>query len=190
MCAQTRPQFMLSSERIFGEWSQNLLTSREKIFSGEKFSSEEDRTQDAALHRTVSPTLYQRAIVAPVHEPDHCVKQQWKLSQVQVSRCCSTVIMCAGVNLETVDRGVNGCVVKSITPGGAVHKDGRLQPGDYVVSINNESLRRITNAQARAILRRTGLLSSDIRSVVVGGRRGGVCVCICVCKSVCKHVCV
>ena len=65
--------------------------------------------------------------------------------------------------METVDKGVNGCVVKGITPGGAVEKDGRLQLGDYIVSINNESLRRITNAQARAILRRTSLLSNDIR---------------------------
>ena len=72
-------------------------------------------------------------------------------------------IVLAGVNVETVDKGVNGCVVKSLTPEGAVQKDGRLQPGDYIVSINNESLRRITNAQAKAILRRTSLLSSDIR---------------------------
>ncbi|KAK7495863.1 hypothetical protein BaRGS_00012853 [Batillaria attramentaria] len=66
-----------------------------------------------------------------------------------------------GLTVETVDKGVNGCVVKAISKG-AVSKDGRLQVGDYIVSINNESLRRITNAQARAILRRTSLLSNDI----------------------------
>ncbi|XP_076440217.1 multiple PDZ domain protein-like isoform X4 [Babylonia areolata] len=74
-----------------------------------------------------------------------------------------------GINVETVDKGINGCVIKSIIPGGAVHKDGRLQPGDYIVSINNESLRRITNAQARAILRRTSLLSSDINITYIPG---------------------
>ena len=33
--------------------------------TGKKFSPEEDRTHDAASSRTVSPTLYQRAIPAP-----------------------------------------------------------------------------------------------------------------------------
>ncbi|KAK7101023.1 multiple PDZ domain protein-like isoform X2 [Littorina saxatilis] len=74
-----------------------------------------------------------------------------------------------GLNVESVDKGVNGCVVKGVAPGGAVQKDGRLQPGDLVVSINNESLRRITNAQARAILRRTSLLSSDISITYIPG---------------------
>ena len=72
-------------------------------------------------------------------------------------------LVLAGLGVETKDKGVNGCIVKSITPGGAVQKDGRLKLGDYIVSINNESLRRITNSQAKAILRRTSLLSNDIR---------------------------
>ena len=44
-----------------------MLTPREKYISPplEKFSSEEDRTHDAASSRTVSPTHYQRAIPAP-----------------------------------------------------------------------------------------------------------------------------
>ncbi|XP_025111382.1 patj homolog isoform X6 [Pomacea canaliculata] len=74
-----------------------------------------------------------------------------------------------GVTVETVDRGVNGCLVKTITKGGAVDKDGHLQVGDYIVSINNESLRHITNAQARAILRRTSLLSTDISITYIPG---------------------
>ena len=50
MCAQTRPQFILWSERVFGEWSL-----REKSPLPEKFSSEEDQTRDAASSRTASP---------------------------------------------------------------------------------------------------------------------------------------
>lgn len=67
-----------------------------------------------------------------------------------------------GMTVESVDKGINGCVVKSITVG-AVGKDGRIQVGDFIISVNNESMRRITNAQARAILRRASLLGTDIR---------------------------
>ena len=63
MGAQTRPQFILSSERVFREWSQNpMLTPRENSHLPEKFSPEEDGTHNAASNRTASPTCYQQAI--------------------------------------------------------------------------------------------------------------------------------
>lgn len=65
--------------------------------------------------------------------------------------------------VEAVEKGVNGCQVKSITSDGAITKDGNIKVGDYITTINNESLRRITNAQARAIIRRASLLGTDIR---------------------------
>ena len=61
-------QFMLSSERVWGKWSlEPMLTPREKSPLLEKFSSEEDRTHNAASSRTASPTHYQQAIPAPKH---------------------------------------------------------------------------------------------------------------------------
>lgn len=68
-----------------------------------------------------------------------------------------------GINVEVVDGGASGVVVTSIARGGAVHRDGTLRPGDYLVSVNHESMRFATNAQARAILRRTQLVSTDVR---------------------------
>lgn len=53
-------------------------------------------------------------------------------------------------------------IVKEISENGAVFKDGRLQLGDCLIEINNENLKDITNSQARAILRRAQLLSTDI----------------------------
>lgn len=53
-------------------------------------------------------------------------------------------------------------IVKLLNPNGAIAKDARLRLGDYLVSINNESLRNVTNSQARAILRRAQLMSGDI----------------------------
>ncbi|RWS15874.1 patj-like protein [Dinothrombium tinctorium] len=67
-----------------------------------------------------------------------------------------------GLTLELVERGVNGMCVKSLSPLGAVSKDGRIKIGDFLIAINSESLRNITNSQARAILRRAQLLTTDI----------------------------
>ena len=65
MCAQTRPQFILSFERVWGNESKCMLTWREKSSLLVKISPEEYRTYSAALSRTASPTHYQQAI--PTH---------------------------------------------------------------------------------------------------------------------------
>lgn len=108
-------------------------------------------------------------------------------------------VFVAGITVEAVDKGVNGCMVKTIT-NGAIAQDGRIQVtiilkdpysrppccahtarcewrinrtfkhdsflsqvGDYIITVNNETLKLITNAQARAILRRASLLGIDIK---------------------------
>uniref|UniRef100_A0A8R1HTG6 PDZ domain-containing protein n=1 Tax=Caenorhabditis japonica TaxID=281687 RepID=A0A8R1HTG6_CAEJA len=58
------------------------------------------------------------------------------------------------------DKGVNGCVVKSICGKKAVALDGRIQVADFITKINTESLRNVTNSQARAILKRTNLVGT------------------------------
>lgn len=59
-----------------------------------------------------------------------------------------------------VDAGVNGCCVRSIADPSICP---RLKPGDFILAINNENMRKINNAQARSILRRAALIRSDIR---------------------------
>ena len=67
--------------------------------------------------------------------------------------------------MEAVDGGTNGCIVRSVAESEAVARDGRLHVGDFVVCVNDESLRRVTSAQARAILRRSSMLSSCVTYV-------------------------
>ena len=65
MCAQTRPQFILSSKRIFWRNGVGTLVSNGKNPLFRKFSSGEDQTHNAAYSRTAIPTHYQWAIPAP-----------------------------------------------------------------------------------------------------------------------------
>ncbi|XP_033636742.1 multiple PDZ domain protein-like isoform X3 [Asterias rubens] len=68
----------------------------------------------------------------------------------------------AGLGLTVNADKSNGVMVKSIIRGGAVHHDGRLAVGDLITSVNHESMRGLTNAEARALLRRASLIGSDI----------------------------
>lgn len=69
----------------------------------------------------------------------------------------------AGLSLDCDEEGQHGMVVTEVSEGGAVAKDGRLRPGDLVLSLNYENLRRVTPAQARAIIRRAQLITTDIK---------------------------
>jgi len=61
--------------------------------------------------------------------------------------------------------GASGCVVLSVAENEAVSKDARIHVGDYIVRVNDDSLRRVTNAQARAVLRRASLLTASVTCV-------------------------
>ncbi|XP_032978740.1 multiple PDZ domain protein isoform X4 [Rhinolophus ferrumequinum] len=56
-----------------------------------------------------------------------------------------------------------GMIVRSIIHGGAISRDGRIAVGDCILSINEESTVSLTNAQARAMLRRHSLIGPDIK---------------------------
>ena len=73
------------------------------------------------------------------------------------------MLLLAGLSVDSVGRGVNGMLVVAVVPGGAVYRDGRIAPGDLLVSVNNESLRHVTNSQARAILKRANLVSTHLK---------------------------
>ncbi|XP_032156094.1 multiple PDZ domain protein isoform X3 [Sapajus apella] len=60
-----------------------------------------------------------------------------------------------------------GMIVRSIIHGGAINRDGRIAIGDCILSINEESTISVTNAQARAMLRRHSLIGPDIKITYV-----------------------
>ena len=56
-----------------------------------------------------------------------------------------------------------GVIVRSVIHGGAISRDGRIAVGDCLLCINEESTISLTNAQARALLRRHSLIGPDIK---------------------------
>ena len=63
------------------------------------------------------------------------------------------------------DEGVNGCIIIKIEKSSACYKDSRLNVGDYLLSVNNEQMKNLTNSSARAILNRATLTSSEFISI-------------------------
>uniref|UniRef100_A0A8C3IR38 Multiple PDZ domain protein n=1 Tax=Chrysemys picta bellii TaxID=8478 RepID=A0A8C3IR38_CHRPI len=61
----------------------------------------------------------------------------------------------------------SGMIVRSIIHGGSISRDGRIGVGDCILSINEETTTNLTNAQARAMLRRHSLIGPDIKILKV-----------------------
>ncbi|XP_040511522.1 multiple PDZ domain protein isoform X12 [Gallus gallus] len=60
------------------------------------------------------------------------------------------------------DKDGTGMIVRSVIHGGSISRDGRINVGDCILSINEESSTNLTNAQARAMLRRHSLSGPEI----------------------------
>ncbi|XP_060093295.1 multiple PDZ domain protein isoform X19 [Heteronotia binoei] len=65
------------------------------------------------------------------------------------------------------NKGGSGMIVRSIIHGGSISRDGRIGVGDCILSINEEPTTNLTNAQARAMLRRHSLIGPDINITYV-----------------------
>ncbi|KAL1270505.1 hypothetical protein QQF64_029521, partial [Cirrhinus molitorella] len=62
-----------------------------------------------------------------------------------------------------------GMLIRSIIHGGSISRDGRLGVGDLILAINGEPTGNMTNAQARAMLRRHSLIGPDLGSTGAAG---------------------
>uniref|UniRef100_A0A8B9GP75 Multiple PDZ domain protein n=1 Tax=Amazona collaria TaxID=241587 RepID=A0A8B9GP75_9PSIT len=74
--------------------------------------------------------------------------------------------LCKGMTVSSNKNG-SGMIVRSVIHGGSISRDGRIGVGDCILSINEESTTDLTNAQARAMLRRHSLIGPDINITYV-----------------------
>ncbi|XP_068443389.1 multiple PDZ domain protein isoform X2 [Clinocottus analis] len=66
-----------------------------------------------------------------------------------------------GMTVSAMKDGL-GMLIRSIIHGGSISRDGRLGVGDLILAINGEPTANMTNAQARAMLRRHSLIGPDL----------------------------
>lgn len=71
------------------------------------------------------------------------------------------MIYLPGMTVSAMKDGL-GMLIRSIIHGGSISRDGRLGVGDLILAINGEPTARLTNAQARAMLRRHSLIAPDM----------------------------
>lgn len=75
---------------------------------------------------------------------------------------CTCVCVLAGMSVSAIKDG-SGMLVRSVVQGGSVSHDGRLGVGDAILAINGEPTSNLTNAKARAMLRRHSVVGPEIR---------------------------
>ncbi|XP_026171813.1 syntaxin-binding protein 4 isoform X2 [Mastacembelus armatus] len=155
------------SRREFAElmekYGSNNVTSPGRISPTQLSTGKlTDTASSSSSSRSESPqllspkegvTAYTHSAPCTVHTPTHAFSD----SIIQL------ICVAKGTGLGLVIKGgasrAEGPMVfiQEIVPGGDCQKDGRLQVGDQLVSINKESLIGVTYEEARSILTRTKL---------------------------------
>lgn len=59
-----------------------------------------------------------------------------------------------GMELDEIGGGVNGAIVAGLSKEGVIARDGRIRVGDFIVSVNGESLRQKQAPELKSITSR------------------------------------
>lgn len=76
------------------------------------------------------------------------------------ARVCVRVL--AGMTVSAIKDG-SGMLVRSVVQGGSVSQDGRLGVGDAILAIDGQPTSDLSNARARAMLRRHSVMGAEMR---------------------------
>ncbi|XP_035493230.2 multiple PDZ domain protein isoform X1 [Scophthalmus maximus] len=75
-----------------------------------------------------------------------------------------------GMSVSAIKDG-SGMLVRSVVQGGSVSQDGRLGVGDAILAINREPTSNLTNAKARAMLRRHSVIGPEMSITYVAAHQ-------------------
>ncbi|NXE87535.1 STXB4 protein, partial [Menura novaehollandiae] len=113
-------------------------------------SGSSSRSQSPQLHPKDNVTSTSRNSSVPAPSPKLANDSAFQI----ISVCKGTSL---GLNIVGgINRNEGPLVyIQEIIPGGDCHKDGRLKPGDQLVSINKESMIGVSYEEAKSIISRT-----------------------------------
>ncbi|XP_009285938.1 PREDICTED: syntaxin-binding protein 4 [Aptenodytes forsteri] len=113
-------------------------------------SGSSSRSQSPQLHPKDNITTISRNNSVPAPSPKFAKDSAFQI----ISVCKGTSL---GLNIVGgINRNEGPLVyIQEIIPGGDCHKDGRLKPGDQLVSINKESMIGVSYEEAKSIINRT-----------------------------------
>ncbi|XP_051653983.1 syntaxin-binding protein 4 isoform X3 [Manacus candei] len=119
--------------------------STESLSSG---SSSRSQSPQLPLKENTTTSSRNNSVPAPSPKPA-------KDSAFQIISVCKGTSL--GLNIVGgINRNEGPLVyIQEIIPGGDCHKDGRLKPGDQLVSINKESMIGVSYEEAKSIINRT-----------------------------------
>ncbi|XP_070287789.1 multiple PDZ domain protein isoform X7 [Myotis yumanensis] len=140
-----------------GMWAESHLPS-EVISSAELTSLLPDSTGKGSKFLNQQSSLASTA----EHIMLQNISREFFEKTITIAKGNSSLGMTVSANKDGL-----GVIVRSIIHGGAISRDGRIAVGDCILSINEESTISLTNAQARAMLRRHSLIGPDIKITYV-----------------------
>ncbi|NWT19851.1 MPDZ protein, partial [Vireo altiloquus] len=164
-CPNAAADFHVSEKNLYN-MNRNQRLKDEQSVVDSSLETASDFTKTDLLTLDVSDINQNEKKRCPVSlegsaTPPNSVKNMYEKT-ITIAKGNSSLGMTVSSNKDGL-----GMIVRSVIHGGSISRDGRIGVGDCILSINEESTTNLTNAQARAMLRRHSLIGPDINITYV-----------------------